>query len=220
MTSEPHYLSRRANWEAAANAAGASLEDAVASTLRAYLDTEYPDMYTVETHPGDFKQLYLEIDYKRNPGEYAKPETMTKDSVWFDPVRRIFIQGPAGKVAQCGCIPDVKIISKKSGKAYFLECKAQKDEGNAQERACKYATPSFLRAIQEKMEVDYHPIGYLFSGQLVNKRKYILELQLSFGFAADHLLLWKPERPADVLVGWFERTIRPLLEPDVEPSAA
>lgn len=211
MASEQHYLSKRGNWEAAANANGASLEEAVAATLAAYLEAQYPGAYTVESHPSDFKQLYLEVDYKRNPEVYSKPENLIKDSIWFDVDRKVFLQGPSEKQAQCGCIPDVKITSKATGHSYFIECKAQKDEGNAQERACKYATPSFLRAIQEKLGVGYHPIGYLFSGQLVKKRKYVLELQLSFGFAANHLLLWDPERPAEALVSWFETCIRPLI---------
>ncbi len=210
MESQPHYLSRRGNWEAVAVQVGGSLEKAVASTLESYLSSQYPDTYSIETHPGDFKQLYLEFDYQLHPTAYNKPATVTEDTIRFDSTKGLFLQGPTAKVAQCGCIPDIKITSKKTGHSYYIECKAQKDEGNAQERACKYATPSFLQAIRDKLKVSYHPIGYLFSGQLITKRKYILELQLSFGFAPEHLLLWDTAKP-EALISWFEATIRPTL---------
>lgn len=209
----PHYLSTRANWEAAANATGASLEEAVRDTLRAYLDATYPGEFRVDSHPGDFKQLYLEEDYRRNPEIYSKPPIPVAGDIWYEPDNGLFmIQGArSATVAQMGCIPDVKISNLASGNTYYIECKAQNDAGNAHERACKFATPSFLDAMKRKMDVDYHPIGYLFSGDLINKKKYILELRLSFGFAADHMMLWQKTRPAADLARWFERTIKNLL---------
>ena len=210
---EPHYLSTRANWEAAANETGASLESAGAGALRTYLDETYPGQFQVVSHPTDFKQLYLEEDRRRNPEAYAKPAAPVAGDVWYDEGRQTFlVQGAKSvAVAQCGCVPDVKIICLATKKTYYIECKAQNDAGNAHERACKFATPSMIAAMQRKMGVEYHPIGYLFSGDLVTKKKYVLELQLSFAFAADHLVLWPKIRPAQQLVDWFEKTIKSLL---------
>ena len=209
---EPHYLSTRANWEAAANVTGASLESAVAGILRTYLDETYPGQFQIDSHPTDFKQLYLEEDRRRSPEAYVKPAAPAAGDIWYDETRQTFlIQRGGAAVAQCGCVPDVKISCLATKKAYFIECKAQNDAGNAHERACKFATPSMIAAMQRKMGVEYHPIGYLFSGDLVTKKKYVLELQLSFAFAQDHLVLWPKARPAQQLVSWFEKSLKHLL---------
>ena len=213
--SAPHYLSTRANWEAAANATGASLEIAVAGCIRDYLEVTYPGQFRVVTHPTDFKQMYLEEDRRQNPGTYLRPAAPAEGDIWFDEAKGQFlIQGKRhGSVAQMGFIPDVKIESVATGKSYFIECKAQNDSGNAHERACKFATPSMIEAMQRKIGVDYHPIGYLFSGDLITKKKYLLELRLSFWFAKDHMLLWPKTRPAQALAEWFEAVIKGLLCP-------
>jgi hypothetical protein len=65
--------------------------------------------------------------------------------------------------------------------------------------------------MQRKMGIMYHPIGYLFSGDLITKKKYLLELELCYGFKREHMLLWPKARPADALVTWFEATIKNLL---------
>jgi len=205
------HLSTRANWEAAANEAGASLESSVADTFRAYLDQTYPGEFRVVSHPTDFKQLYLEEDYRSNPEIYKKPETPALGDIWYDATKGLFlVQAKTPVIAQCGCVPDIKILCNATGKAYYIECKAQNDVGNAHERACKFATPSFIEAMKRKTG-DYHPIGYLFSGDLVAKRKYILELQVSFGFAKEHMILWPKTRPAQQLAAWFETVIKGLI---------
>lgn len=210
---EPHYLSTRANWEAAANETGASLESVVVKTFRTYLDETYPGQFRVDSHPTDFKQLYLEEDYRRTPENYVKPAQPVPGDIWYDEIRKTFlvqgVKSPA--VAQCGCVPDVKITCLANGHAYFVECKAQNDAGNAHERACKFATPSMIGAMQRKMGISYHPIGYLFSGDLITKKKYVLELQLSFDFASEHMVLWPKTRPATQLVQWFEKVVKGLL---------
>jgi len=120
---EPHYLSTRANWEAVANETGASLESAVAGSLRAYLDMTYPGQFRVDSHPTDFKQLYLEEDRLKHPETYVKPAAPVPGDIWFDEARQTFLvwgtKSPA--IAQCGCIPDVKITCLATKKAYFIE---------------------------------------------------------------------------------------------------
>jgi len=213
MSEAPHYLSQRANWEAAANATGASLENAVAAGLRAYFGEVYPGQFEVVTHPTEFKQIYLEEDRRRNPGTYLKPAQPVAGDIWFDEGRSTFLVQGASKpaVAQCGFVPDIKIKCLSTGRSYYAECKAQNDAGNAHERACKFATPSVIEAMQRKMGVDYHPIGYLFSGDLITKKKYLLELELCYGFKREHMILWPKARPAAALIAWFEKTIKKLL---------
>ena len=213
MSQQPHYLSTRDNWEAAANTTGSSLRDTVHSTLQELLDQESPDTYSVTIEPKDFSQFYLEEDYAIHPELYQRPAAPAAGDIWFDADTNKFLQFKGGArntvvTAQCGFIPDVKVVHRPSGNAYFIECKAQNDVGNAHERCAKYASPSVIAGMQRKLGVSYHPIGYLFSGTIVTKRKYILELQSTFRFAEGHLFLWQPDRPRAALAAW----IRPLLQ--------
>jgi hypothetical protein len=214
----PHYLSTRENWEAAAGAAGKSLEDVVATVIREYLDRVEPGEYTVTNHPNDLRQIYFEYDYSLNPDSYA--ETAEEGEVWYHSGQKMFVQNKGKRVtfAACGgCIPDVKIQSRTTGRSYFIECKAQNDAGNAHERCAKYATPSIIELVKKhaagkgETTVPYHPIGYLFSGSLLDKRKYVVELQATFGFARDHLFLWKKEREAAALTAWIGRVVMKAL---------
>jgi len=211
---EPHYLSTRANWEAAANADGARVEEAVANTLRSYLDATYPGVYEVSRHPTDFDQIYLEEDMRLHPDAYEKPAAPEAGDIWYNKeIGRFECQGKKNACAQkMGLIPDTKIRHLKTGLSYFIEAKQQNDSGNAHERACKYASPSILAAMQRKMGVTYHPVGYIFAGDLITKKKYQLELQLSFGFAAEHLFLWEKGLPPAALAAWFERVVKGLLD--------
>lgn len=219
MSVAPHYLSQRENWEAAANRDGRDIEEKVVAILRGWLEATYPGEFGVESHPTDLRQIYLEDDYSRNPAAYARPAAPTADDIWWDAEKGVFmtLRGSKTTPASLGCIPDVKLWSKRTGRAYFLECKRQNDSGNAHERCAKYATPSMIALIQKKLGgVAYHPVGYLFTGPLITKRKYILELRATFGFAADHLLLWKEggedaAAGAAALTGWVAAVVLPLL---------
>jgi len=210
LTPKPHYLSTRANWEAGANIHGASVRDASAAALSQYLGSTYE----VTVEPRDLRQLWLEDDYASHPERYVKPETPSEGDIWFEPSRNLFVQKRAKSivVAQLGCQPDLKITNLATGKLYYVECKAQGDAGNAHERCAKYASPSVLEAIKRRHGITYHPMGYLFSGELVTKQKYILELEATYRFAPGHLLLWKPDRSIEAITSWFDATIRHLLE--------
>lgn len=209
---KPHYLSARDNWQMAAQTGGTKTRDSVADVLRAYLDATYPGQFEVTKEPGDLKQLYYLHDWKRNPEAYREGPTA---EVWWDAASKKFLTKKAGKAVAAtggGCTPDVKILCKATGRSYFIECKHQNDAGNAHERAAKYATPSIIGLIQELMGAEYHPVGYLFSGSMTEKRKYQLELRATFAFAGDHLFLWDTERTAARLTEWLERVVVPLLQ--------
>ena len=211
----PHYLSLRENWQNAANAAGAKLEDVVFGTVLAHLDAKYPGQYAVKTHPKDLDLLWLDDKRRRDPSFFAvKPAEPKDGDIWYDETDRMFKTQEKGrsKRSRCGCEPDLGITHLATGRKYFVECKQQNDAGNAHERAAKYATPSSIAAIQRCIGgVGYHPIGYLFSGSMVTNMKYILEIEATYSFAAEHLLLWRPERPVDALCEWIDRTVVPIL---------
>jgi hypothetical protein len=210
-----HYLSRRANWQAGAQAGGARAEKDSVQILRDYLDTTYPGQWSVTWHPTDLKQIYYEYDRERNPAAYAKPAAPTSEDVWYDEATGTFLtMGSKGKPKMAdggGCMIDCKIEHIASGKKYFLECKNQEPRGNAQERAAKYATPSIIAHVQKKLGVTYQPFGYLFTGGMVESRDYILELKATYGFAPDHLFLWKKEHEPAPLLQWLEHSVLPQL---------
>ena len=198
----PHYLSTRDPWQSPALAGGSKLEDTVHVTLSAHVTAKSMDC-TVIKHPTILDQLFIEEDYRTDPASVS-PEYRR------DPVTGVFYN-QNGTRAKHGRIPDIGIRNNHTGKMYLIECKNQKDAGNAHERAATYATPGIIASIQRKLGVDYHPVGYLFSGPMVTNRKYIGELRCTYSATPDHLLLWAPERPAALLTDWFDRVISPLL---------
>jgi len=205
-------LRQRGNWELAANQGGTKLEDTVHAILSSELS---PDSYTVIKHPNTLRQIYYEHDYSQRPELYTKPVVPSPTDVWYDGETKTFMALRHGREVFAdggGCVPDIEIRNTKTNKSYFIECKNQNDAGNAHERCAKYATSSVIEAIQRKIGgVSYHPIGYLFSGALVDKRKYVIELNLTYGFAKQHLLLWKNDRKAESLLTWLRTVILPLI---------
>lgn len=214
-TPHQHYLARRGNWQLVANQGGALAETETADVLRKYLETTYPGTYEVVKHPDDLDQLYYEYTRELNPTSYERPAAPGPGDVWFDELKGVFLTlAKSGKEIYAkggGCIPDIRITHIASKKCCFLECKNQNDAGNAHERAAKYATPSVVSFIQKKLGVEYHPIGHLFTGAMVENRKYVVELATTYGFAPNHLFLWKKDRPIGPLLEWIEHVILPPL---------
>lgn len=209
-----HHLAERENWQVAAQAGGTKTRDDVADVIRAHLDAMHPGEFEVTKEPMDLAQLYYWHDYVCNPGLYRQGAEGT--DIWFDPATNVFLtrkkpDAPPSFAMGGGCKPDVKILCKATGCSYFIECKHQNDAGNAHERAAKYATPSIIGLVKGYIRANYHPIGYIFSGTMVEKRKYRIELQATFAFAEDHLFLWGVERDPAALGAWVERVVIPLL---------
>lgn len=151
--------------------------------------------------------MYYEYTYEIDPELYRKPETPTSEDVWFDGEFRTLRFGKVVSASGGGCVPDIGITHLPTGRKYFIECKNQGDAGNAHERAAKYATPSVIGFIKKKLMIDYQPFGYVFTGAMVESRKYQIELATTYGFAANHLFLWKKERPVEPLTLWIEQVV-------------
>jgi hypothetical protein len=210
-----HYLARRGNWQAAAQAGGARAEKDSCQIIRDYLEMSYPGEFAVTWHPTDLNQIYYEYDYERNPETYAKPALTTSEDIWYDEQLKQFVtlgaNGMYKSATGGGCLIDCKIEHLASSNKYYIECKNQEAKGNAHERAAKYATPSIIAHVQKKLGVTYQPFGYLFTGSMVESRPYIVELKATYGFAPDHLFLWKKEHEPAPLLEWLERVVVPLL---------
>ncbi len=185
----------------------------MSSILSDYLGKTYPGEFAVTTHPKDLDQFYLEGARRRNPTLFVKPADPQVGNIWYDDTAGTFMKKTEKGVkrAEMGCIPDLSIRHVSSSRRYYLECKNQGDAGNAHERAAKYATQSVIDGIRMKFDLSYHPIGFVFSGEMVEDVKYRYELETTYEFIQDHLLLWRAGRPVDVLCEWVERVIVPLL---------
>jgi hypothetical protein len=93
----------------------------------------------------------------------------------------------------------------------FLECKNQEAAGNAHERAAKYATPSVVAHVKKTFGMAHHPFGHLFTGGMVESRKYVVELETTYGDTPEYLFMWKTGRPLEPLINWLEQVILPPL---------
>jgi hypothetical protein len=153
------------------------------------------------------------MDFEDNPDDYKEPTVPKEGDVWFDVKQNLFVRQESRSVKPIRetFVPDAGIRHIASGRRYAIECKRQQAAGNAHERACKYTSPSILAFIKKKLGVDYHPIGYVFAGGIVEDKAYCRELRAFFKFAKEHLLLWKEDRKPEILVEWLESTVLPLL---------
>ena len=209
-----HYLARRGNWQLVAHQGGTRAEVETVDVIRAHLTSAHPGVYEVSAHPQDLRHIYYEYTREIDPGLYTKPAAPTSEDIWFEDgeFRTVSKGGKEVPVTGGGgCIPDIRIKHIATGNRCFIECKNQGDAGNAHERAAKYATPSIISFVQKKLGVTYHPFAHLFTGPIVEKRKYQVELAATYGFAPNHLFLWKKDRPVEPLIQWLEMVILPPL---------
>lgn len=210
-----HYLARRGNWQLLAQQGGSHAERDTAKVIEAHLLANYPDQFTVTKHPDDLKWMYFDYTRELDPSMYVKPEEITEGGVWWDEEKGIYMTTGVYRPVACrgggGCIPDLKIQHNASGRRQFLECKNQNDAGNAHERAAKYATPSVISFVKKKFGVTYHPFSHIFTGSMVENRKYVVELATTYGAEPNHLFLWKAGRPLEPFIEWLDAVIIPPL---------
>jgi hypothetical protein len=208
---EKHHLSQRDNWQAKASEGAVLAEKTFANTVRNYLDEKYPGQWIVTPKPQDLRQIYYEYTYQRNPERYVKPESPTESNVWFCDSLKQFRTLKREFALGGGCEIDCKIEHTRSGKKIFIEVKNQGPAGNAHERAAKYATPSVISHVQNKFNISYNPFAYIFTGEMVDRLDYRIELETTYGFAEDYLFLWSKEHPLEPLTQWLESVILPKL---------
>jgi len=206
-------LAARENWQADANAGGAAHEFDVEKAFREYFSTAAGAGYEFVSKPKVLESLFLEEDYKRNPSAYAKPAMPMKDETYYDEEKKRFFKWDGKKWAleRLGMVPDGMIRNLRTGKAHLLEDKKQNAAGNAHERACRYGMPKIVAAIQQRLNVTTQPVSWIFAGGMTTSKKYILEIAATC--PDDNVLLIKPTDTAhEVLIDWFNRAVRPLLE--------
>jgi hypothetical protein len=200
-----YALSQRENWQADANKGGAAHEQSVKEIFTKYFSTEEGINYVYEPHPSLLDQLFLEVDYKKNPTKYAKGNEIS-----YDEVKKRFVKASGGE-ARLGMIPDGLIWNKLTGKGHFLEEKKQNAMGNAHERAYRYDTEKIRKLLQEKLDVSGQPVSWIFTGSMTESQKYILEIAAHL--PDDHyVLLTSTQNKETVLIDWFNRVVKPLLE--------
>lgn len=211
MSSEA--LAKRAKWQDRANAGGASHEKSVEDVFKQYFSTEGNQDYEFVSKPQILSQLFLEIDYERNPEKYKKPEEPEKGDIYYDPSKGKFFKwvSKKGTEAKLGMIPDGMILNKKTGKAHILEEKHQQNAGNAHERGYRYDTEKIRTSIQKKLNTSAQPVSWIFAGSMTEDQKYILEIQAHLP-DNHYILLKSSDNTEEVLINWFNSVIKPLLE--------
>jgi hypothetical protein len=205
-------LAARENWQADANAGGAAHEFTVEKAFKDYFATPAGAGYEFISKPKILENLFIEEDYKRDPSSYKKPEMPMKDDTYYDEQKNRFFKWDGQKWIHehLGMVPDGMIRNTRTGKAHLLEDKKQNAAGNAHERACRYGMPKIVKAIQKRLKVDGYPVSWIFAGGMTTSKKYILEIAATF--PDENVLLIKPTDDASaVVIEWFNRTIRPLL---------
>lgn len=210
-----HYLARRGNWQIVAQQGGTLATSDTATVMRTHLDAKYPGQFEVVREPTDLKWMYFDYTRGLDPAMYEKPPLATEEDVWWDEGKGVYMtmQGDREVAVRGGggCIPDIRITHIPSGRRMFFEVKNQNDAGNAHERAAKFATMSVIAHVQGMLGVRYHPFAHIFTGAMVESRKYQVELATTYGFDLPNLFLWKTGRPVEPLVEWLETIILPTL---------
>lgn len=206
-------LAARANWQAGANQGGAAHETNVKKIFTDYFATEAGSNYEFISKPKLLDQVFLEEDYRLHPERYTRPAEPQVGNVYYDEARKRFLRwtGRVWTVKKLGMEPDGMIRNRITGKAHLLEDKNQGPRGNAHERACRYGMTKMETIIRQKLGVEGQPVSWIFAGRMTTVEKYILEIQATF--PDNHVLLIRPtDNAAEVVIAWFNRVIRPLLE--------
>lgn len=87
-----------------------------------------------------------------------------------------------------GVVPEASIISKKTGRRFFVEVKKQGDAGNADERACKHHTVQFYKCLQDRFGYSYHPFVTVMCESLATNPRYTRKAV--YLFEPDQYFLW------------------------------
>jgi hypothetical protein len=210
----PHYLSLRTKWQDIANSSGGKFEKVILGLFQTYFAEHLPH-YKIKSHPTEFDQIMLETDRADFPERYLPKAFYENGDIYYNTdVKRFHIlEKSKWKDVKMGIVPDHMITNTLTGRSFLIEAKHQNDAGNAHERCAKYATPSMIQILKNKLGVDYHPIAYMFGGPMVEKIKYQLELKMCYSFAGNHLVLLK-EGPDMVnqLIHWFDTHVKPSLD--------
>jgi hypothetical protein len=92
-----------------------------------------------------------------------------------------------------GVQPEAAIISKETGRRFFVEVKKQGDRGNAEERACKHHTVQFYKCLHERFGYSYHPYVTILCEALAVNPRYT-EKAVHY-FEPGHYVLWVDYNP-------------------------
>lgn len=204
---KPHYLSTRPNWQLQANKGGAKSESRVFRGIKGNLN---PKEFEVVNKPNWFNTPFLELRHSLEP--MIKPENPKIGDEWCE--NGVFYRLTAKGKRRIGetFVADVGIIHLASNRRFIIEVKKQGNKGNAHERACKYMTPGMIEYLKTKMNIEYYPVGFVFTGLIAETEKYRREITFLLGRQLkSHVLFWKKDMELDDLAEWFESTVRPLL---------
>lgn len=87
-----------------------------------------------------------------------------------------------------GVVPEASIMSRRTGRKFFVEVKKQGPAGNAEERACKHHTVQFYAELRKKYGYPYHPFVTVFCENLAVDRRYTVKF--AYLFEPNNYFLW------------------------------
>jgi hypothetical protein len=108
-----------------------------------------------------------------------------------------------------GIVPEAMIVSRDTGRFVFVEVKKQGSGGNAEERAYKHYAPGFIRLIEERYGLEYHPFVTVFCENLAEDARYTEKIARSLDYP--HFCFWVDYR-LDVLADWLDDVARTWLD--------
>lgn len=92
-----------------------------------------------------------------------------------------------------GVIPEAAVVSKATGRQFFIEVKKQGPNGNAEERGFKHHTVQFYKTLNLVFEYDYHPFITVWCESLASLPRYTRKA--AFLMEPDQYFLWEGYDP-------------------------
>jgi len=108
-----------------------------------------------------------------------------------------------------GVVPEAAIISRVTGRRFFVEVKKQGPQGNAEERGFKHHTVQFYKVLHEIYGYRYHPFVTVWCESLATLPRYTRKA--AFLMEPDNYLLWI-DYDASILCDYLNARCRAWLD--------
>lgn len=203
-------LRKRSNWQTVSGQRALKTEEIFKEVLQHALNKVYPDVFTVERHPKDFKNIY---------STYDLPEE-TLEQIHNVPVYDIDENGERKFYYKWGISMDFAIRNNLNKKVLFGEIKrqdgwvettnSQAGRGNAHERSCKYFTPGLMKVIKEKGNLDTDkilPFWLVLVGDITRDPRRNREIAFWYKGFENNYFMWRDTKDVDSLLDFFENNL-------------
>lgn len=204
-------LRKRINWQTVSGWKALKTEELFQRSLQVALDSAYPNRFTVERHPNEFKDIYSRVSLPKD----------VLDKIYNVDTAELNSKGKPKY--RWGISMDFAIRNKNNGKTLFGEIKRQDGwtettsmqagRGNAHERSCKYFTPGLLRIIREKSKLsdEILPFWIVIVGDITRDPRRNREIAYWFQEYSKNYYMWRDTSDVEDMLDFFERNLLPFL---------